>query len=187
MFNVMYIKKNTLSLAHLLLHFYHPFPWKKSHCTHLLAPILWSKNVMYINNLVDAMYIKRILTLLTDFDLPHLCCIHKKIAYVTKLYIYQVSFCVNRGRMFVRLKQKLFYLDCKSPKTYPKFGHVKALCHAIQGYKGHCPPPPNAFHRTKKNIWARLKQIMDLVLFETSFNNLHCPTSPINVRVRAKV
>ena len=96
---------------------------------------------MYINNLVDAMYIKRILTLLTDFDLPHLCCIHKKIAYVTKLYIYQVSFCVNRGRMFVRLKQKLFYLDCKSPKTYPKFGHVKALCHAIQGYKGHCPPP----------------------------------------------
>ena len=141
MFNVMYIKKNTLSLAHLLLHFYHPFPWKKSHCTHLLAPILWSKNVMYINNLVDAMYIKRILTLLTDFDLPHLCCIHKKIAYVTKLYIYQVSFCVNRGRMFVRLKQKSFYLDCKSPKTYPKFGHVKALCHAIQGYKGHCPPP----------------------------------------------
>ena len=142
---------------------------------------------MYINNLVDAMYIKRILTLLTDFDLPHLCCIHKKIAYVTKLYIYQVSFCVNRGRMFVRLKQKSFYLDCKSPKTYPKFGHVKALCHAIQGYKGHCPTPPNACHRTKKNIWARLKQIMDLVLFETSFNNLHCPTSPINVRVRAKV
>ena len=29
MFNAMYIKKNTLSLAHLLLHFYHPFSWTK--------------------------------------------------------------------------------------------------------------------------------------------------------------
>ena len=96
---------------------------------------------MYINNLVDAMYIKRILTLLTDFDLPHLCCIHKKIAYVTKLYIYQVSFCVNRGRMFVRLKQKSFYLDCKSPKTYPKSGMSKHYVTQFRGIKDIAPPP----------------------------------------------
>ncbi len=38
MFNVMYIKKNTLSLAHLLIHISHAFLWKKSHCAHLLAP-----------------------------------------------------------------------------------------------------------------------------------------------------
>ena len=35
---VMYMKKNTLSLAHLLIHISHAFLWIKSHCAHLLAP-----------------------------------------------------------------------------------------------------------------------------------------------------
>ncbi len=61
--NVMYIrKKNTLSLAHLLIHIYHALMWKKSRCAHLLAPkMLGSKNVMYINNNVNAMYTKNTL------------------------------------------------------------------------------------------------------------------------------
>ena len=59
MFNVMYIKKNTLSLAHLLLHFYHPFLWTKITLRTSACPILMIKNVMYINNLVNAIQSER--------------------------------------------------------------------------------------------------------------------------------
>ena len=44
--NVMYIKKNILSLAHLLIHIYCALMWKKSHCAHLLAPQYKDKKML---------------------------------------------------------------------------------------------------------------------------------------------
>ena len=56
---VMYIKKNTLSLAHLLIHISDSFLWKKSHCAHLLAPNIWIKKCY-------------------EYKQSHQCCVCKK-------------------------------------------------------------------------------------------------------------
>ena len=56
--NVMYIKKNTLSLAHLLICIYYAVLLKITLYTSVCPQYKHQKNVMCINNLINAMYIK---------------------------------------------------------------------------------------------------------------------------------
>ena len=138
---------------------------------------------MYINNLVNAMYTKN--TLSSPPILNCLIFLHVyEIAYITKLYIYQIVFLWNRGIVSVQLKTEVGLIGQRVYKNLPTFWNVKAACPVIQGYN-------NALSQTiistgQQNICVRPKKIMEVILIATSMNNLRFPKQPYHICMRPK-